>query len=858
MFQFFQVTTVPSSLAPTLVYADAIDLTFLVPALFGIGILAIGLIVLFALRARAHHGAVMRQGEAATVTLRVAVPRFRSEDQAREQVVQQKVAEIIAIAETFYAAIGGLKPQHGWSAWWSGRTDDVALEIVAHQKLITFYITVPKFMQEFLEQQLHAQYSDAAIEDLGDYNIFSPSSVVVGGYLKFKRENILPIKTYKELESDPLNAITNALAKIPENEGVVLQLLVRVANSGWRSKGVSVVKNMQKGMSYKEAVKGKTKSGEGLKGWTQSKESKEKSEAKQSQRRLSPSEEKMVQGIENKLSKAGMEVNIRIVASGASVDSAKADMNHVLQAFSQFNIYEFGNAFEADVPRNKGDLVSKFIYRVFDEKYKIIMNTEELASVWHLPLPTTETPNIRWMEARVAPAPINIPTIGLHLGTNVYRGKKTDIFMKDGDRLRHNYIIGKTGSGKSWFLRYMALQDIKAGKGVCVVDPHGDLVDAILGSIPKDRIDDVIYFNPSDTERPMGLNMLEATDPTMKDFAIQEMVAIFYQLFPPEMIGPMFEHQMRNYMATLMSDPDHAGTIVEIPRIVTDDKFQKKWRTKVTDPVVRSFWEDEMDKTSDFHKSEMFGYIVSKVGRFVENEMLRNIIGQSESAFNFRDVMDKGKILLVNLSKGKTGEINANLLGMIIVSKLQAAAFARADMPEADRKDFFLYIDEFQNFITPSIATILSEARKYKLSLILAHQYMGQLVKDGRTEIRDAILGNVGNMLVSRIGPEDADVLEKIFAPTFGKYDLMNNDKHSWSVKMLIDETAAKPFTLKAGTPDKPNPKLAEALKEISRLEYGRPKDIVEREITLRSGIGAKIPGGQPPPPGALTEPMVG
>jgi hypothetical protein len=857
MLQFFQVT-VPSSLAPTVVFDNSLDTSFLIPVLFFIVALAFALAILFFLRSRAHHGAAMRQGEAATVTLRVTVPRFRTEEQVREQVVQQKVAEVIAIAETFYAAIGGLKPQHGWRVWWSGRADIVALEIIAHEKLVTFYITVPKFMQEFLEQQLHAQYSDAAIEEVGDYNIFTPNSVVVGGYLKFKRENILPIKTYKELESDPLNAITNALAKIPENEGVALQLLVRVAHSGWRSKGVKVVKNMQKGMTYKEAIKGHGKSAEGLKGWTRSKEDKEKSEAKQSQRRLSPSEEKMVQGIENKLSKAAMEVNVRIVASGTSVDSAKAGMNHVLQAFSQFNIYEFGNAFEAKIPSNKNELVNNFIYRVFDDHFKIILNTEELASIWHLPLPTTETPNIRWMAARVAPAPINIPTAGLHLGHNIFRGKRTEIFMKEGDRLRHNYIIGKTGSGKSWFLRYMAVQDIKNGKGVCVVDPHGDLVDSILGSIPKDRIDDVIYFNPSDTERPMGLNMLEAREAQEKDFAIQEMVAIFYQLFPPEMIGPMFEHQMRNYMATLMSDPERAGTIVEIPRIVTDDKFQKRWRTKVTDPVVRSFWEDEMDKTSDFHKSEMFGYIVSKVGRFVENEMLRNIIGQSESAFNFREVMDKGKILLVNLSKGKTGEINANLLGMIIVSKLQAAAFARADMPEEQRKDFFLYIDEFQNFITPSIATILSEARKYKLSLILAHQYMGQLIKDGRTEIRDAILGNVGNMLVSRIGPEDAEVLEKIFAPTFSRFDLMNNEKQTWNIKMLIDESAAKPFSLKAGTPDKPNPKLAEALKLISRQEYGRPKEIVEREIMLRAGIGTKVPGGQPTPPAALAEPMGG
>jgi hypothetical protein len=311
-------------------------------------------------------------------------------------------------------------------------------------------------------------------------------------------------------------------------------------------------------------------------------------------------------------------------------------------------------------------------------------------------------------------------------------------------------------------------------------------------------------------------------------------------LFPPEMIGPMFEHQMRNYMLTLMADVENPGTIVEIPRMISDDAFQKKWVAKVTDPVVRSFWEDEMANTSDYHKSEMTGYLVSKVGRFVENEMMRNIMGQAKSAINFRKVMDEGKILLINLSKGKTGDVNANLLGLIIVSKLQMAAFARADIPEDERRDFYLYIDEFQNFITPSIATILSEARKYKLNLIMAHQYMGQLVKDGKTEIRDAVLGNVGNTLVARVGPEDTEVLGKLYEPVFSPYDLQNTDKFTWNAKIIANNDQVKPFTLKAIPNKEPNRKLAAALKEISRLTYGRPKDIVEREIALRSGIGMK------------------
>ncbi|MFH1766583.1 MAG: type IV secretion system DNA-binding domain-containing protein, partial [Patescibacteria group bacterium] len=569
-------------------------------------------------------------------------------------------------------------------------------------------------------------------------------------------------------------------------------------------------------------------------------------------RKISPAEEKMIDGIQNKASKAGLDVNIRIIASSELASSAQANLNNVLQAYNQFNIYEYGNAFKTVVPSNKKKLLHNFIFRRFDEAQGIVMNTEELASLWHLPLASTETPNIRWMLSRSAPVPPEVPQAGdLHLGYNQYRGIKTQVYANDSDRRRHFYIVGKTGTGKSYFLRYQVLQDIKAGKGVAVVDPHGDLVDDIMGSIPKDRIDDVVYFNPSDVERPMGLNMLEAPDENMRDFAVQEMISIFYMLFPPEMIGPMFEHSMRNFMLTLMADLENPGTLAEIPRMISDNEFQKKWIAKVTDPVVRSFWEDEMANTSDYHKSETMGYLSSKVGRFVENAMMRNIIGQSRSAFNFREIMDNGKILLVNLSKGQTGEVNANLLGLILVSKLQMAAFTRANIPEEERRDFFLYIDEFQNFITPSIATILSEARKYKLNLILAHQYMGQLVKDGKTEIRDAVLGNVGNMFVSRVGPEDTEVLGKVFEPTFSPYDLMNTDKYTWNTKLIVDNSQAKPFTLKTEAPEKPNPKLFEALKEISRLTYGRPRDLVEREIAIRAGIGASRPAVLPPPPAA-------
>jgi len=469
----------------------------------------------------------------------------------------------------------------------------------------------------------------------------------------------------------------------------------------------------------------------------------------------------------------------------------------------------------------------------------MILNTEELGSIFHFPTKYTETPNIKWLQSKRAPAPVNIPEGGLLLGVNAYRGIRTEIRIARDDRRRHMYVIGRTGTGKSEFIKGLARQDIQNGEGIAVIDPHGDLIDALISDIPRERADDVILFEPFDSERPMGLNMLEARSEEEKDFAVQEMIEIFYKLFPPEMIGPMFEHNMRNVMLTLMADRDQPGTIAEIPRMFTDSEYQKYKTSKVSDPVVRSFWEQEMAKTTDFHKSEMLGYLISKVGRFVENEMMRNIIGQARSAFDFREVMDQGKILLINLSKGKTGEVNSKLLGLIIVSKLQMAALSRADLPEDKRRDFYLYIDEFQNFVTDSLATILSEARKYHLNLIMAHQYIAQLVHEQNTKIRDAVLGNAGTMVSFRIGVEDAEIMAKEFAPVFNEFDVINIDRFNAYVKLMISGTVSRPFNMQTLPPAAGgNLEVASAIRRLAKLKFGRPRAEVEREIRERARLG--------------------
>lgn len=795
----------------------------------------------------------LRGGKDATVTLLITLPKFRNQEDAKHHDAVAEVKEQIGVAESLYAAIGGLKPHHGFAAWFLGRSDAIAFEMVAHKKLISFYVTVPKGQREFLEQQLHAQWSDAQFEEVTDYNIFTPQGTILGGYLTLKRASVFPVKTYKDLESDPLNALTNALSKVMENDGVVVQYIVRPTSHHWREKGANIVHAMHDGKSLHEAEHGESLLGN-IGDWTKSKETKEKDDVKKRERKLTQAEQKMADGIEGKISKAGMEVNVRVVVCGSTPDAAQSYLNNVFSAFNQFNVYEFGNSFTTVIPRSKDGIVRDFIYRKFSEKHAITLNTEEMAGLWHLPLSSTDTPNIRWMMARVAPAPITVLNEGLRIGTNTYRGKETVICLGEQDRRRHMYIIGKTGSGKSEFIKNMAAQDIANGHGLAIIDPHGDLADGCLELVPKDRIDDVVYFNPSDTERPFGLNMLEydGNFPEQKTFVVNEMLAIFDQLYDLKSTGgPMFEQYMRNTMLLLMDDPNAGATLLEISKVLSDEDYRKAQLAKCTNRVVVDFWEKEAQKAGgDASLANMVPYITSKLTSFITNDIMRPIITQSHSSINFRDILDSGKILIVNLSKGKLGEINAALIGMIIVSKIQIAAFARSEMAEKDRKDFFLYIDEFQNFITPSIAVILSEARKYRLNLIMAHQYMGQLVKNGDTKIRDAVLGNVGSFFVARVGPDDTEVLEKIFEPTFSSYDLMNTSFLIWSAKIIINGAQEKPFTLKADPMATGSAEMADGLKQISRLMYGRDRAEVEEEVYRRSGMAAlKTAPKAPPPP---------
>lgn len=407
------------------------------------------------------------------------------------------------------------------------------------------------------------------------------------------------------------------------------------------------------------------------------------------------------------------------------------------------------------------------------------------------------------------------------------------------DRQRHTYIIGKTGTGKSEFLKEMILQDIEKGEGVCAIDPHGEFVEEVLQLIPAERAEDVIYFNPSDLTRPMGLNMMEADSEEQRHFVVSSIIGLMYKLYDPHrtgIIGPRFEHAIRNAMLTIMSK--EGSTFIELVRALTDQKFVEELLPYVKDPVVKRYWTDQIAQTSDFHKSEVLDYIVSKFGRFVTNKTMRNIIGQPKSAFNFRRAMDEKKIILCNLSKGILGEEDAKFLGLILVPKVLTAAMSRQDVPMDQRTDFFLYVDEFQNFATEDFATILSEARKYKLSLIVANQFIGQIDE----EVKNAVFGNVGTIISFRVGVTDANFLQHEFAPVFNETDLANVEKFHVYIKTIVNNEPVPAFSMSLekdmdALKARMNPKLAEMIKDLSRLKYGKDREVVEAEIQVRARL---------------------
>ncbi|HPY08315.1 MAG: type IV secretory system conjugative DNA transfer family protein [Patescibacteria group bacterium] len=754
----------------------------------------------------------------------------------------QSIKEEIAKGETIFASIGGLRAQRGFKAWFFGRDDHISFEIVANNRQIAFYYAVPEKDVRYLEQQIHAHYPEAVIEQVEDYNSFKIKGKAVAATLKTVKSFIFPLKTYQKMEVDPMNSLINVLSKLDKDESLAIQYLVRSAKGAWHGVVRKMVARIQQKGSVVDGLRPKFYDFIFPSGSIGQKK-KTDAEPEKKEKKLTATEEDMLKMVEEKNLKAGLDVNLRILSFAPTKEKAERYLENIASAFNEYNNFSYGNSFSRPRKSNQEKIINDFIYRHFRESQSFLLNSEELASIFHLPLSTTETPNILWLTAKSAPAPANLPDEGVILGNNFYRGQKREVRLKREDRRRHTYIIGKSGTGKSVLLANMAIQDIQNGEGVCVLDPHGDLVQDILERIPPERAEDVILFSPADLERPMPLNLLEYDEryPEQKSFVINEMIGIFDKLYDLKATGgPMFEQYMRNAMLLIMDDPETGSTLMEIPKVLADENFRRLKISRCKNQTVIDFWTKEAEKAGgEAALANIVPYITSKLTSFISNDMMRPIIGQQKSAFNLREVMDKQKILLVDLPKGTVGEMNAYLLGMILVGKILMSALSRTDLPSAERKDFYLYIDEFQNFTTNSICQILSEARKYALNLIIAHQYIGQLSKNNNTEIKDAVFGNVGTIISFKIGTEDAEFLLKEFSPVFNEYDLINIDKGTAYIKLLIDNSAARPFSLKTTWPlvGVKREGMAAQIRSLSRLKYGQNVRLVEAEIAKRTQI---------------------
>lgn len=745
--------------------------------------------------------------------------------------------EILSQAQVMYNVISSTATKGFKSKIYGQR--HISFEIIAHEGLIHYYAVVPAVLTDVVRQAIEAAYPTARLEEVEERNIFNQAGKIsgtIGGEFTLKKDYVYPIATYQESKRDAARALLNALSTVTREDGVAVQMMIRPAFEGWTKNSIFAANKIKKDKSGKSGGIGDIFRPKNLMQalWKPPETKEEKPEDKQ----LTSLEQGLIEAIEEKTRYPGYETLVRVVVSSNTAARSQALLKNIIAAFSLFDS-TVNNGFKFNISKDIEELVTSYIFRFFPQSLnKNILNSVELATIFHLPdqnsIPTSQ---VQRQMAKQVDGPTEVMEEGFLLGYNEFRGVRKQIRLSTNDRRRHTYFIGQTGTGKSSLLENLAFQDMMDGRGFAFIDPHGDSAESLLGVVPRERVEDVIYFCPGDMENPLGLNLFEFETQDQRDFLIQEAIAMLYKLYDPGhtgIIGPRYEHWFRNAALTIMSDPN-GSTFIDIPQVFNDQSFTDEKLKYVTDRTVLDFWNKEMAQTSEANKSEVLGWFVSKFGAFLSNEMMRNIIGQTKSGFNLRDIMDNKKILIVNLSKGRTGELNSQLLGMIFVMKFQAAAMGRANVPEDQREDFCLYVDEFQNFATDSFATILSEARKYRLNLVLANQFMTQLTDN----IRESILGNIGTVISGRLGITDAEILQKRFTPTFDAEDLTKLPNYQTIASVMINGVPSSAFSMNLIPPMvKPNPQLQDAIKKLSASKYGRPREIVEKEIFARLGAG--------------------
>jgi len=744
----------------------------------------------------------------------VSIPReFASEDEKRKQ-IKDFITPFEQLIDKF-----------------SHYNKNVVLELVNPYDSddIRFYMAISRSDADLFVKTIASLFPSAQVEAVEDYTVFSPHGIVLGGILKLKESFVLPIKSFYESNEDPGVTLMNAFTKTAKNEGMGLQIIFKADKSKKDKTLNSVKKGLLEGKELKEALAApSTVLSESFKKQLQKSEDEKKEKEKPK-----TVDETLVKLVEEKAKHPLFEANIRFVVSANTKERTEELFSHLKEAFNAF-YNPVGNDFVIN-KLSKGpplkQLIYDFSFRHFRVHQIININSSELATVFHLPYPFIDNPRIKWLKARSAPPPLNLPQEGIILGTSLFEGQEKEVKIRDDDRRRHIYTVGQTGTGKTTLLKSCFIQDIQQGKGGAFIDPHGDAALEILGLIPESRKNDVIYFNPGDNYYAMGLNMLDWDNryTFQKTFVINELLEIVDKLYDLKLTGgPLFEQYFRYSLHLLLDDKENVYTLSDVVRVFQDEEFRNGLLSRAPDPMVKAFWEKQaVQLKGEWALPQMSAYIVSKLTPFLANDLVRPIVNQKKTTLDFRKIMDKGQILIVNLAKGILGDVNSYLMGMLIVAKLTMAAFSRQDTAEEQRKDFYLYIDEFQNVTTDSIATIFSEARKYHLNLFVGNQYLGQL----KEEILKAVFGNVGTIISFRVGNEDADILGKYFAPVFSSSDVINLDNFNAYIKLLINGQVARPFNIRLLKPVKSNFDWTHQLETLSNQKYCRPRLEIEQEI---------------------------
>ncbi len=719
----------------------------------------------------------------------------------------------------------------------SDKNEYLSIEVTnaLNSKEFIFYISVPDQKAGLLEKQLLSVFPNASVEVKNDdFNVFFEGGHTVGAYLKQKSTSAKIIKTYDQFVNDPMNVVLNVFSKLDkDSESATIQLIFKPTKDFYLKNYKKALSRLEKGESGAEELyirnNNISKFTTGL-----SKLISMGVKAPGQSNGETKTDTEMIQNVQEKIKSPIVSTNWRVVVSSPNQERSESIYKDVQSAFNQFENTQ-GNQIEFEKVEQKyqKEFFKKFSFREYDPNIEMPLNLKEIATLMHLPFDgNTSSPELKTNKMKTHPAPLRIAESGIHLGTNIHRGNKTEIYFSPEDRMRHFYVIGQTGTGKTTILKNMIIKDIENGDGVCMIDPHGSDIQDILANIPQERYEDLIYFDPSNIERPMALNMLEYdhSKPQQKIFVVNELFSIFQKLYSsnPESMGPMFEQYFRNAAMLVVEDPETGSTLLDISRVLSDKKFRDMKISRCKNPVIVQFWQEIAGKAGGEASLEnIVPYIVSKFDVFLANDIMRPIISQEHSSFNFREVMDQRKILLVNLSKGSLGDINSNLIGLILVGKILMAALSRSDTQGQNYPPFYLYIDEFQNVTTDSISTILSEARKYKLSLNMAHQFIGQLEE----KTKNSIFGNVGSMAVYRVGSDDAEYLEHQYSPVFTAKDITNIDNYNAYVRMLSGGVPLEPFSMKMPPAPKGRPEIVEDLKQLSSLKYGKDRIEIEEEI---------------------------